>query len=324
MKKWISLCLLVSLILGLFGCSDTGASGTSTTEVAELPENTIYLYYIDSANYELSYIPYEIDETESENKGIESILNTMFTEVPDNQTNLISASMRLLRCAYQKDTNLARVIVNVANELNDQYVEVLAKAAITKTLCQLDYVENVQFEIYDSSTISDEQSTIETYDSISFVDAEEEGGFLQTGVITLYFANEKGDMLLEYDKAVEISNNVSLEQLVIESLITGPLREGYYPTIPEGTTLKKISIKDGVCYVDLSVEFNNTLNSCMDTTTIYSVVNSLCELPTINRVQFLINGEKQELYRATIPFDGMFEWQGDLIQEPEQEKSKSK
>ncbi len=324
MKKWISLCLFFSLILGLFGCSDTGASGTATTELAELPENTIYLYYIDSASYELSYVPYVLEETESESKGIESILNTMFTEVPDNQTNLISASMRLLRSAYQKDTSLARVIVNVANELNDQYVEVLAKAAITKTLCQLDYVENVQFEIYDSSTISDEQSTIETYDSISFVDAEEEGGFLETGVITLYFANESGDMLLEYDKAVEISNNVSLEQLVIESLITGPLREGYYPTIPEGTTLKKISIKDGVCYVDLSVEFNNTLNTCMDTTTIYSVVNSLCELPTINRVQFLINGEKQELYRATIPFDGMFEWQPDLIQEPEQEKSKNK
>lgn len=324
MKKWISFCLFFSLILGLFGCSDTGASGTATTEIAELPENTIYLYYIDSASYELSYVPYVLEETESESKGIESILNVMFTEVPDNQTNLISASMRLLRSAYQKDTSLARVIVNVANELNDQYVEVLAKAAITKTLCQLDYVENVQFEIYDSSTISDEQSTIETYDSISFVDAEEEGGFLETGVITLYFANESGDMLLEYDKAVEISNNVSLEQLVIESLITGPLREGYYPTIPEGTTLKKISIKDGVCYVDLSVEFNNTLNTCMDTTTIYSVVNSLCELPTINRVQFLINGEKQELYRATIPFDGMFEWQPDLIQEPEQEKTKNK
>lgn len=324
MKKWISFCLFASLILGLFGCSDAGTSGTATTEVAELPENTIYLYYIDSATYELSYVPYVIEEAESESKGIESILDTMFTEMPDNQTNLISASMRLLRCAYQKDTSLARVIVNVANELNDQYIEVLAKAAITKTLCQLDYVENVQFEIYDSSTISDQQSTIETYDSISFVDAEEEGGFLQTGVITLYFANENGDMLLEYDKAVEISNNVSLEQLVIESLITGPLREGYYPTIPEGTTLKKVSIKDGVCYVDLSVEFNNTLNSCMDTTTIYSVVNSLCELPTINRVQFLINGEKQELYRATIPFDGMFEWQPDLIQEPEQEKSEDK
>ncbi|MCM1496780.1 MAG: GerMN domain-containing protein [Bacteroides sp.] len=323
MKKWMSICLLISLMLGLFGCSDAGSQGTATTEV-DLPENAIYLYYIDSATYELAYVPYELDETVSENKGIESILNTMFTEAPDNQTNLISASMRLLRSAYQKDTSLARVVVNVANELNDQYVEVLAKAAITKTLCQLDYVENVQFEIYDSSTISDEQSVIETYDSISFVDAEQEGGFLQTGVITLYFANESGDMLLEYDKAVEISNNVSLEQLVIESLITGPLREGYYPTIPEGTTLKKVSIKDGVCYVDLSVEFNNTLNTCMDTTTIYSVVNSLCELPTINRVQFLINGEKQELYRTTIPFDGMFEWQPDLIQEQEPAQSKNK
>lgn len=321
MKRWISVFLAVCLLLLLFGCSN---EGTDTTELADVPENSIYLYYIDSTTYELLSVLYTMEVTESESKSIENILDVMFNEVPDSQTNLISGSMRLLRCAYQEDTSLARVIVNVANELNDQYIEVLAKAAITRTLCQLDYVDNVQFEIYDSSTISDEKYVIETYDEISFVDAEEEGGFLQTGVITLYFANEKGDMLLEYDKAVEISNNVSLEQLVMESLITGPLREGYTPTIPEGTTVKKISIKDGVCYVDLSVEFNATLNTCLDTITIYSVVNSLCELPTINRVQFLINGEKQEFYRNTIPFDGMFERQMELVQEPEKDMIRNK
>lgn len=314
MKKWLSVFLICNMLLALFGCSNRG---TVATEVTELPEDTIYLYYIDGASYELLSVPYTIDVTESANRCIEHILYTMFNEVPENQTNLISGCMRLLRCAYLEESSLAKVVVNVANELNDQYVEVLAKAAITKTLCQLDYIDNVQFEIYDSSTISDEKSLIEVYDDISFVDAEEEGGLLQGGVITLYFANEEGNMLLEYDKAVEISNNVSMEQLVIESLITGPLREGYNPTIPEGTTVKKISIKDGVCYVDLSVEFNNSQNSCMDTITIYSVVNSLCELPTINQVQFLINGEKQEFYRETIPFDGMFQRQTELVQDPE-------
>lgn len=324
MKKWISLSLIVVFLLLLFGCSKAGTTAPTATETADLPENTIYRYYIDSTSYELMQIPYMLVETETDSSNIQLILNTMFKEMPDNQTNLISASMRLLRYAYLEDTGQVKIVVNVANELNDQYVEVLAKAAITKTLCQLDFVDNVEFEIFDSSTISDQLSTIEVFDSFSFVDAEEEGGFLQTGVITLYFANESGDMLLEYDKAVEISNNVSLEQLVIESLITGPLREGYGPTIPEGTTLKKVSIKDGVCYVDLSVEFNNTMNSCLDLITIYSVVNSLCELPTINRVQFLINGEKQELYRQTIPFDGMFERYPDLVQEPEREKENEK
>ncbi len=311
MKRWISIFLACILLLFLSGCTD---EGVTTTEVAEMPDNMIYMYYIDSTTYELLQIPYEMKETETEAEAIESILNEMYSELPDGQNNLISSSMRLLRSAFHKDTGLARVVVNVANELNDQYIEVLAKAAITRTLCQLEYVETVQFEIYDSSTIGG-GAMYEDYDAVSFVDAEKEGGFLQRGNITLYFATERGDKLLEYSKSVEITNNISIEQLVIESLITGPLREGFYQTIPNGTTLRKISVKDGVCYVDLSSDFNNTLDTCMDSVTIYSVVNSLCELPTVSKVQFLINGEKQELYRAAIPFDGMFERETTLVQE---------
>lgn len=315
MKRWISILLVSSLLLLLSGCTD---ANISTTEITELPEHTIYMYYIDNTNYELLKCTYELDTDASKADTIEDILQAMYGELPDNQNNLISDSTRLMRSAYHRDTGLARVIVNVANELNDQYIEVLAKAAITKTLCQLDYVEMVQFEIYDSSTVGS-GAIYENYDAASFVDAGKEGNFLQRGNITLYFATQQGDQLLEYSKSVEITNNISIEQLVIESLIQGPLREGFYQTIPDGTSLRKISIKDGVCYVDLSDDFNNTLDTCMDSITIYSIVNSLCELPTVNKVQFLINGKKQELYRATIPFDGMFEREMSFVQEKEED-----
>lgn len=318
MKKWICMIVMVfCTVLLLAGCKD---AGNSTTEVVELPEHSIYMYYIDNSTYELATVIYELDTSQSSRKNIARIIETMFGETLNAQSNLIADSMKVIQCSYDEDERQAHIMVNVANELNDQYVEVLAKAALTKTLCQLEYVDSVQFEIYDSSTMMAEGTTLETYDETSFVDAEQEGGYLQKGVITIYFANETGDMLLEYDKAVEITNNVSLEQLVMESLITGPLREGYYQTMPDGTTIKKISIKDGVCYVDLSSEFNNTLDTCKDMVTIYSVVNSLCELPTINKVQFLINGEKQEFYRETIPFDGMFEYQDEIIESEDTEE----
>ena len=317
-RSWISILLLVCMTVGLFGCSQ---ADSATTETVQLPENSIYLYIIDGNNYELTSQVYDLDTNKSKQKNIIEILDVLFATTLNEQNNLISSAMKLIRSSYDEQAAMVKINVNVANELNDQYIEVLAKAAITKTLCQLDYVDSVQFEIYDSSTMMEDGTTIETYDEISFVDTETEGGYLQKGVITLYFANATGDKLLEYDKAVEITTNVSLEQLIIEALITGPLREGYYPTIPQGTTLKKISIKDGVCYVDLSSEFNNTLDTCMDMVTIYSVVNSLCSLPTINKVQFLINGEKQEFYRETIPFDGMFEQQMDMVYEDEAEAS---
>lgn len=310
MKKWISILLTLCMLISLCGCSD---GGTATTEVVELPEDSIYMYYIDGSNYELSTTTYALDTSKSKAKNVSSIVKTMFGEKLNDQNNLISNAMKMIWCQYLEDRQQVKIRVNVANELDDQYIEVLAKAAITKTLCQLDYVERVQFEVYDSSTMMTSGSVLETYDEYSFVNAEEEGGYLQKGVITLYFANEAGDMLVEYEKAVEITNNVSLEQLVIESLIAGPQREGYGSTIPEGTTLEKISIKDGVCYVDLSSEFNGSLGTCLDIVTIYSVVNSLCALPTITKVQFLIEGEPQAFYRETIPLDGMFESNMDYV-----------
>ena len=314
MKRWFGILLSICLIWTLTGCS---GSETTSTESTELTEGSIYMYYIDPVKYELLSKVYTVDANQTEDEVISDLLSNLFKKNIEGQTNLIPSSMKVVWYYYNTDTHMLQMRVNVANELDDSYVEALSKAAITNTLCQLDYVSNVQFEIYDSSTMMENGNTIETYDEVSFVNAEAEGGYLQKGVITLYFANETGDMLVEYDKSVEITNNVSLEQLVIESLITGPLRDGYNPTIPVGTTLKKISIKDGVCYVDLSGEFNNTLDSCMDMVTIYSIVNSLCALPTINKVQFLINGEKQAFYRETIPFDGMFEQEMDMV-EPEE------
>lgn len=324
MKKRMLYTIIVLLCLTLAGCGvDAGSSAAST----ELSEDTIKIYYINGDTCELGTELYTLNQKESTKGQIEDILDTMFNSTNSVNTtgttnqqrqNVIASTMKMMDADY-KDSQV-NITVNITNEQSDKYLEVMSKAAITRTLCQLEGVERVVFTIYDSSKLLEGRTTVEYYNDISFVDNEEEGGYLQKGVITLYFADETGTMLLEYDKGVEITNDVSLEQLVMESLIAGPMREGYYKTIPDGTTLKKISIKDSVCYVDLSSEFNNTLDTCMDMVTIYSVVNSLCSLPTISKVQFLINGEKQDYYRETIPIDSMYEAWDEIIKQETMEE----
>lgn len=315
MKYWISVLLSILMIFTLAGC--TKEEPIEVVE-EELQEGNIYLYYINGSTYELEREQYTLQKNITPSDQVNTILKYMIDGNPGNQTNIMSSAITVIRYSYDEEHRMVRLNINSANELDDEYFVVLAKQAITKTLCQLDYVDAIQLEIYDSSNIL-EDTKYEIYDEASFVDAEEVGSFLQKGTITIYFANETGDMLLEYGKSVEITNNVSLEQIVVESLITGPLREGYGQTIPEGTTLKRISVKDGTCYVDLSGDFNMPLDTCKDYVTIYSLVNSLCELPTISKVQFLIDGQKQEFYRETYPMDGIFEFQEELVEEREEE-----
>lgn len=316
MKKRMICMLLAVLCLSLTAC---GADAGSSADTTELSEDSIQMYYIINGDTcELGSEPYGLNRKVSTSIQVEDVLDSMFKNAGVNtagqqRQNLIASTMKMMDAEYVD--NQVNITVTITNEQSDKYMEVMSKAAITRTLCQLEGVERVVFTIYDSSKVLEGGTTVEFYNNISFVDNEKEGGYLQKGVITLYFADETGSMLLEYDKSVEITNDVSLEQLVMESLIEGPMREGYYKTIPDGTTLKKISIKDGVCYVDLSGEFNNTLDNCMDMVTIYSVVNSLCSLPTISKVQFLINGEKQEYYRETLVLDSMFEPYEGIIKE---------
>ena len=118
---------------------------------------------------------------------------------------------------------------------------------------------------------------------------------------------------------MEISNTTSLDRIVIESLIEGPKREGYTATISADTTIKNIAVKDGICYLDLSDEFYNNDNPLKNDIIVYSVVNSLAELPTVSKVQFLHDGEKLQYYREAMPFDGLFERNLDIIEQEDNE-----
>lgn len=85
-------------------------------------------------------------------------------------------------------------------------------------------------------------------------------------------------------------------------------------TIPDGTELLNVSTKDGICYVDFNEKFMDKMEGIKDEVVIYSVVNSLVELSTINKVQFTINGEIKKNYREGISFDGLFERNLDLVE----------
>ena len=70
-------------------------------------------------------------------------------------------------------------------------------------------------------------------------------------------------------------------------------------------------IVDG--HIHFNAKFLEGVPDIKDEVTIYSVVNSLVELPSVNKVQFMIDGQRVAKYRETIPFDGTFERNLDLI-----------
>ncbi len=114
-----------------------------------------------------------------------------------------------------------------------------------------------------------------------------------TDEVILYFSTRDA-MYLVGEK-----REVAVEEIyfnTVAGLIEGPRASDLSPTIPEEVKLLGIEIKDGTA----SINFNQALienhwgGSSGESLTVYSVVNTLTQFPDIDRVQFLIEGEKVE------------------------------
>lgn len=197
----------------------------------------------------------------------------------------------------------------------DNVKEVLTRAAIVRTLTQIEGIAYVSFTVQGEMLADSSGVTIGTMSSDLFIDnAGNEINAYETTNLRLYFANEDGTGLVEETRRnVVYSSNISLEKLVLEKLVEGPVSDGVYPTVNPSTKIINVTINDGICYVNLDETFLNQPYSTSAEVTIYSITNSLVELSNVNKVQISINGETNLLYREKINLSDVFERDLDLL-----------
>ncbi|WP_418790789.1 GerMN domain-containing protein [Phosphitispora sp. TUW77] len=110
--------------------------------------------------------------------------------------------------------------------------------------------------------------------------------------LALCFADQSGDYLKTETR--EITMVPGLARAAVQQLINGPQENALSATIPEGTRILGINIEDGLCTVDLSREFrdNHWGGSSGEILTVYSLVNTLTQFSTVEKVEILIEGHK--------------------------------
>jgi len=112
--------------------------------------------------------------------------------------------------------------------------------------------------------------------------------------VELYFSDADAMYLVAEKRKIAKTPNLA-KQVVIE-LIKGSNDVNLYATIPEKTKVNEVYIADDIVYVDLSEDIlnNHSGGSSSELMTIYSIVNSLTEIPPIKGVQILIEGKQRE------------------------------
>lgn len=313
-KKIISFIFMFLLII-LVGC---GAKEEVDTAPEELSENQIFIYYVNNNKTDMVQSVYTLDKGNDLNQNVNDLIKHLSNmEATVDCQSPIPDSFVYVENPVENVRGRIEISFNVVYDNVSAESLLFFKGCVARTLLQLEGVDKLTIYMTDVANTDPETATVsETFDEDSFtLSFGDTSGNKQKGNIVLYFANESGTALKSYRKSIEITNNMSLGRMVIEALIEGPKRDGYMATISADTTIKSIAVKDGICYIDLSDEFYNTDNELKNDIIVYSIVNSLVELPTVTKVQFLKDGEKIPFYRETMPIDGLLERNLDIVEQ---------
>ncbi len=136
----------------------------------------------------------------------------------------------------------------------------------------------------------------------------------QSKEVTLYFGNNKymetGDEALEQmfteTRVIEYSD-VSLEEAMVRALMEGPKDTDTMGTlIPDTVKLISVEVKEGTALVNFEQE-GMSGGSMQEMFTIDQIVNTLTELDSVERVQFLINGTVTESLMGHVLAEEPFE-----------------
>ena len=135
---------------------------------------------------------------------------------------------------------------------------------------------------------------------------------------TLYFTDKTGEHLVAEQRNVYYKRILPRERVILEQLAKGPMVKGHYPTIPQETEILGVEVSDDVCYVDFSSAFSDSGIDIPVNTMIYSVVNSLLDTASADKVQISVEGDTEATLSDGTSLYSLFSKNTDLVLKEDQ------
>ncbi len=291
----ISAVLSVVGLLLLAGCSGQTI----------LPNADFYLYYLDNEGVALRQKAATL-ASEGTNGQIEEVLRRLADpdEAGDNST-AIPEGIEVL--SYDMKDGILALHFSAPYKDIPSASEVMLRAALVKTLMQIDDVNAVQFYVEDKPLTDAAGNELGAQNDETFLTSfGEETDDIESDRFTLYYVSQKGDKLVRVETRIYYNSNTALENLVLEHLAQDPEIKGAQAAIADGVRVLDVSVSDGICYVDLDANFLSQTTGMSTQAAIYAIVDSLAQLPDIDKVQILINNEENAVVDSN-SFSGLYE-----------------
>lgn len=291
MKKKIV--VFISLVICFLLCACTSK---------QKKDNEMYVYYLNTDKNALIKEIYPIQDVSEILKKLE-VHGVLSADVKVGGFRLYNGNLELYF-----DTNYF---------LLEKSEEVLTRAAIVRTLVQVEGVDSVSFYIGQDPLTDGKGQAVGMMKAEDFVDNTGASvAAYQTADLILYFSDTEGTGLKEKEmKNVRYNANSSIERVIIEQLMNGTSSLGTRSTIPKSTTLLGVSVKENICYVNFDSKFVTDSYDLNPEVAIYSIVNSLIANGTVSQVQILIDGSSNVVYKNSVNLNRPLVGKAQLIKE---------
>ena len=280
---WAVLLTLV-LLSGMTGCARE-----------EKEDSGLLLYYLNEDLSSLSTLSYPMEDGKSKadlspQEMADDMLEQLATSSGDVRSIAPIQNFTVTGTTLQNGT--LTVFLSSDYEELETVREILTRAALVNTLCQIDGVDSVSFLCGDHPLTNEDGSVVTAMNSDMFIfNSGKEIMNYEKVRLHLYFANEDGDQLVDTYRNVVYNSNISMERLVVEQVLKGPNSDVVFPTLNPASKVLSVTTRDGVCYVNLDQAFLTEPYGVTSQVAIYSLVNSLTELSSVSAVQITIEGK---------------------------------
>lgn len=305
--KW-SVLLTALLLAGVCSLALTGCSGTRELEEGE---KAYQIYYLNTATTRM--VPQEYrTKTQDTDQLIEELMDC-FRHVPADLDCQGALSDKAVYQGFRRDDMVLYLFFDNGYTSMKSGREILCRAALVKTLTQVEGVDYVSIYTGDQPLMNTAGMPVGMMSASDFVDSVSDVNAYESTELTLYFTDQAGEKLYAEKRNVMHNINTSAEKVVLEELISGPEQWGLKPTLDPSIKVLNVSVNENVCYLNFDGAFLNNALEVKDYIPIYSIVNSLSELTGISRVQIAVNGSQEMSFRDSIPLNTAFERNLDYI-----------
>ena len=313
MKKLFSAVLALVLACSLL----TGCTVETQEEKVDSGSNQYYLYYVNKDETKVVKERYQLEQESAEFmlQDFTGILNAQ--EGSGDNLALLPSGVQLV--TYRLNESLLELEFNSDYSKMSRAREILVRAGVARTFLQIPGITGIKIFIGSEELKDSKGQAVGVIDGNTFVEMwGSDKDAYRYDTFTLYFTDKTGEHLVAEQRNVYYKRILPRERVILEQLAKGPMVKGHYPTIPQETEILGVEVSDDVCYVDFSSAFSDSGIDIPVNTMIYSVVNSLLDTASADKVQISVEGDTEATLSDGTSLYSLFSKNTDLVLKEDQ------